>query len=168
MNKIIGTGVCCLLALAAAGCFGFERKSTVTAPTATGISALLGNWSSSGIIPASNSCSDFKWSVTEQTTNTAGGTFSATCANDVKLSGTAQGALSGSVINWTADGTATAAGLGVLPVFPDGHGRARRRLHSRAVLRRHLRGPRQRSGNPPQTVERATDAYARASAVCAL
>jgi hypothetical protein len=111
MKRVLGPGVCCLVALAAAGCFGFERKSTVTAPTATGVSALLGNWSSASVIPSPASCSDFKWNVTEQTTNTARGTFSATCANDVKLAGTAQGTLSGSVLNWTAEGTASAASL---------------------------------------------------------
>lgn len=111
MKKIVGLGMCGAVAMAAAGCFGFERKSTATAPTASGLSALLGSWTSSNIVPSPGSCTDFKWNVTEQTTNSAGGTFSATCAGDLKLSGTAQGTLSGSVINWTAEGTANAAGL---------------------------------------------------------
>lgn len=111
MKPTVWLSVCCLAAAAAAGCFGFERKSTVTAPSTTGISALMGNWTSSNLIPAAASCSDFKWSVTEQTANTARGSFSATCANDLRLSGTAQGTLTGSVIKWDADGTASAAGL---------------------------------------------------------
>src|SRR5688572_17532195 len=95
-KKILALTVCGVLSAAASGCFGFERKSTVTAPTATGVAALVGNWTSSNVLPSPSGCSDFKWNVTEQTTNSARGAFSATCANDLKLSGTAQGTLSGS------------------------------------------------------------------------
>ena len=99
------------VAAAAAGCIGYESKSSVTGPTATGISALLGNWSSSNLIPSPNACTDFKWNVTEQTGNSARGSFSATCANDLKLTGTAQGTLSGSTIDWSAQGVANAPGI---------------------------------------------------------
>jgi hypothetical protein len=72
----------------------------------------MGNWSSSNIIPTANACSDFKWNVTEQTAATAKGAFSATCAGDLKVAGTAQGSLSGAnTIAWSAQGTATAPGL---------------------------------------------------------
>lgn len=99
------------VAASAAGCIGFERKSSVTGPSATGISALLGNWSSSNLIPSPNACTDFKWNVTEQTATTAKGSFSASCTGDLKLSGTAQGTLSGGGISWTAQGIGTAPGL---------------------------------------------------------
>jgi len=95
--------------MTSAGCFGFDRKSTTTGPTASGVAALLGNWSSASVIPSPNGCSDFKWSATEQSANTARGTFSATCAAGVKLAGTAQGTLSGSTVDWAAEGTASAA-----------------------------------------------------------
>jgi hypothetical protein len=111
MKHILTLCACVAVALAATGCFGFEHKSTVTAPTGSGVAALLGNWTSSNIIPSASACTDFKWNVTEQTGNSASGSFSATCANDLKLTGTAQGTLSGSLVNWTAQGTATAAGL---------------------------------------------------------
>lgn len=111
MKNILTLGVSVVIALSAAGCIGFEHKSTVTAPSASGLSALMGSWTSSNIIPSAANCTDFKWDVTEQTANSARGAFSATCANDLKLSGTAQGTLNGSLVNWSADGTATAAGL---------------------------------------------------------
>jgi hypothetical protein len=112
MNKTLCLGAGCLLAVVTAACFGYERKSTVTQPTgSTGVAALLGNWTSASVVPSPSTCTDFKWNVTEQTTNTARGSFSATCANDLKLSGTAQGTLTGSIINWSAQGTATAPGL---------------------------------------------------------
>lgn len=111
MKTTLWLSVCGVVAMAAAGCIGVERKSTVTGPTASGISALLGSWSSSNIIPSASTCTDFKWNVTEQTPTSVRGDFSATCGTDLRVSGTAQGTLSGSVINWTAQGTANAAGL---------------------------------------------------------
>ena len=103
--------VCLSMAASAAACIGFERTSTVTAPSAAGVGTLMGSWSSSNLVPTPSSCTDFKWNVTEQTGNTAKGSFSATCAGDLKLTGTAQGTINGSTIAWSADGLANAAGL---------------------------------------------------------
>lgn len=93
-----------------AACLGFEHKSSLE-PTGTGISALMGSWTSSNLIPSPSTCTDFTWNVTQQTDATASGSFSATCANDLKLTGTAQGTLAGSGIVWSAQGNATAPGL---------------------------------------------------------
>jgi hypothetical protein len=101
------------LSVAAAGCASFEHTSTETGPSSTGIAALMGTWASasSGVVPSPSTCSDFKWSATEQTATTAKGTFSATCAGNLKVTGTAQGVLSVSVITWSAEGDATSAGV---------------------------------------------------------
>ena len=111
MRTFLTLSICGIAVLAASGCFSFERKSTVTGPAASGANALMGTWTSSNIVPSPASCSDFKWSVSEQTNNRARGAFSATCANGLKLDGTAEGTLTGSVVSWTAQGTATAADL---------------------------------------------------------
>jgi hypothetical protein len=72
----------------------------------------MGNWTSSTIIPSPSSCTDFKWNATEQTATTAKGSFSATCANDLKVVGTAQGVMnSPTTISWSGQGNATAPGL---------------------------------------------------------
>ncbi len=100
------------LAVAAAGCAGFEHTNTSTSPSATGVSALMGNWvSASSVIPSASTCSDFKWNATERTATSAKGSFSATCAGGLKAAGTAQGTLSGAVITWSAEGDATTAGI---------------------------------------------------------
>jgi hypothetical protein len=111
MKNLTQLLVCLAFAAASAACFDFERKSTVAGPSATGVSALMGNWTSSSLIPSPSSCTDFKWNVSEQTSTSAKGSFSATCANDLKLTGTAQGTLNGSTILWVAEGNATAPGL---------------------------------------------------------
>jgi hypothetical protein len=101
-----------VLAAFAAGCFNLERKSTITAPTdPQSLAALLGNWTSSSVLPSADSCTDFSWQVTEQTGNSASGTFQGTCPGGLALTGTAQGTLLGSTVTWTASGNATAPGL---------------------------------------------------------
>lgn len=101
-----------IAAASAAGCIGFEHTSTLTGPTTAGIGALMGSWSSSNIIPSAASCTDFKWNVTEQTAATAKGAFSASCAGDLRVTGVAQGSLTGAgTIAWSAQGTAAAPGL---------------------------------------------------------
>jgi hypothetical protein len=81
MKKTSALAALALAAGLAAACLGYERKSTL-GPSATGVSALLGNWTSSSLIPQPGQCSDFKWNATEQTGNSARGSFSAVCAGD--------------------------------------------------------------------------------------
>lgn len=111
MNKILQLALCIALAGASSACLGFERKSTITGPSAAGINSLMGSWSSQSLIPAPSSCADFRWDITEQTGASAKGAFSASCAGDLRLTGTAEGTLSGSTIAWSAQAVGTAPGL---------------------------------------------------------
>jgi hypothetical protein len=111
MRNRIFLAVFSMAAAAAAGCVGYERQSGSNGPSATGVGALIGTWTSSDIIPSANACSNFKWNATEQTATSAKGNFSATCAGDLKFAGTAEGTLTGSVINWKANGNATGPGI---------------------------------------------------------
>jgi hypothetical protein len=99
-------------AVASVGCFGFEHTSTPTQPTSGSASALMGTWASASVVPSASSCTDFKWNATEQTGTTAKGSFSATCANDVKVTGTAQGTLGSGTVTWSANGNAAAPNQG--------------------------------------------------------
>jgi hypothetical protein len=110
MKNLAFVAAVALVAVSTAACFEFEHKSTL-GPTTTGIGALSGSWSSTNLIPSPSTCTDFQWNVTDQTATSAGGSFSATCAGELKLSGTARGVLSGSAVTWTAQGNATAPGL---------------------------------------------------------
>ena len=103
------------LAAAASACTSYERESTI-GPSATGVAALMGNWSSANLVPSADACTDFKWNVTQQTGNTASGTFSATCTGDLKVSGSASGTLSGSTVTWNAQATASVPGLPSCPI----------------------------------------------------
>ena len=106
-------------ALTTTGCLGYERESTL-GPTSTGIAALLGSWTSGSLVPQPGQCTDFKWDVTEQTGNSARGTFSATCAGDLRLNGTAEATLVGSLVTWSAQATASVPGLANCPITLSG------------------------------------------------
>ena len=101
------------ISVAASGCAGYQSKTTTTGPTEAGVNALMGSWTSAtaSVIPAAASCTDFKWNATEQTANSAKGSFSASCAGGLKVLGTATGTLSGAVISWTANANASAPGI---------------------------------------------------------
>ncbi len=112
--------VACVAAvsIAAAGCVGFEHKSTVTSPSSAGVESLMGSWQSvadaSGLIPDPNTCTDFRWNATDRTATSAMGSFSANCRG-VVFAGTASGTLTGTTVAWGANGTATSASLPVSP-----------------------------------------------------
>jgi hypothetical protein len=110
MKTLAQVVVCLTIAVSVAACIGHERSNTPTSPSG-GSGSLVGNWTSSSLIPTPSSCADFKWNITEQVGNTAKGSFSATCANDLKLTGTAQGTINGSTIEWSATAVGNAPGL---------------------------------------------------------
>jgi len=106
-------------ALTSAACFDFS--STITAPSGTaGAAALVGGWSSAQGATAQNSCTDFKWSVTQTSGSTATGTFSAVCFGNVTISGNASGSLANAVLTWSAAATAVVPGLATCPIALSG------------------------------------------------
>ena len=98
--------------LTVAGCAGFEHQSSLTSPSSSGLSGLLGSWTSGSIIPSPTSCTDFKWNISENTGTSAKGSFSAACAGSLTFTGTAEGSLSSSgTISWTAAAVASGPGI---------------------------------------------------------
>src|SRR5262245_686013 len=108
----------CVVAIcvAAGACVGYESKTTTTGPTNSGgsgdstVAALVGTWQSvtaGNIIPSPSSCTDFKWTPTQQSPTSAMGSFSASCAGGLKASGTAAGTLSGTTVTWTGNAVAS-------------------------------------------------------------
>jgi len=95
--------------LAASACVGYENKTTAPTATSGGVEALVGTWASAStsVIPSPSSCTDFKWNPTQLTPTAAMGSFSASCAGGLKVSGTAAGTLNGTTVTWTANALAS-------------------------------------------------------------
>jgi len=98
-------------ALLSSGCFEMFNQSNMN-PNPT-VQLLGGTWTSLTANSTSliNSCTNFKWNVTEQSSNAGAGTFTATCFQTLAISGTARGTLAGATINWTATALANGAGI---------------------------------------------------------
>jgi hypothetical protein len=97
----------------AGACVQFAHQGPTSPSDLTKVLA-TGTWSSSAGVTGTldpGTCGNFAWQITELTTNSASGTFSATCAGGLTLAGTAQGTLAGSTLNWTASGTVGGAGI---------------------------------------------------------
>jgi hypothetical protein len=103
--------VAAALSVASAACFKITTSPT---PVNSTSKQLGGTWVTVESIPGATineSCTNFTWAVSEYTGQTAKGSFSARCWGSVDITGTAQGTLNGINVNWSADATATMAGL---------------------------------------------------------
>lgn len=115
MKRCVSLAVFALVASVSAGCFEFSRSaSSITAPGSSvlSVSTLAGTYRSINSIPSPDSCTNFAWSVTEKTANSARGNFSASCQNNtLAVAGTAQGTQTGNNIVFQVNATATSAGV---------------------------------------------------------
>lgn len=110
----------CLAALVGAGCSNlFNFGSTNPTPVSTQLTT--GQWSSiSSSTSLTNTCTDFRWTITEISGNTGSGTFTAKCLGTMTVSGTARGTLVGDTVTWTADGVGTTPGAPSCPISLSG------------------------------------------------
>jgi hypothetical protein len=102
-----------LAAFLTSGCFEFFNKTKVADPTDVTVTLLGGTWTTSSSTAGSiaASCTNFTWQVSEQTGNSASGTFGATCFDDLTITGTASGTLDGNTLTWNAQATMAAPGF---------------------------------------------------------
>lgn len=99
-----------LAALASTACF---KVTTSPSPLNSTSQLLGGTWITVESIPGATlneSCTNFRWAVSEYDVQTAKGTFSAKCYGQVDIAGSAQGTLNGVNVNWSATATATIPG----------------------------------------------------------
>ncbi len=100
------TSVIVAMTILLAGC---ELTTETTSPTSVSALATLLTGQLSSVAGGSDfddSCSDFTWSVSQDTATTYSGEFGATCTGGVALAGTATGVLVDDVLNVTATGVA--------------------------------------------------------------
>ena len=102
-----------LVAVLSSGCFEFFNKTKIADPSEVSVNLLGGTWATSSSTAGTllASCTNFTWQVTESSGNSGAGTFSATCFNDLQVTGKAQGTLSGTTLAWSAEATASAPGF---------------------------------------------------------
>jgi hypothetical protein len=110
-----------LAAVVSAGCSKLFGNSNPTSPSNPTVQSLAGSWSSvSSATALQNTCTNFKWNVTEISGTTGSGTFSATCYGNLTVTGSGKGSLSGTSIAWSVTGNATGAGVTTCAVAVSG------------------------------------------------
>lgn len=101
---------------------GDDKDGTPSSPTPTGsLDPFVGTFtSSSTTAPSPTSCNNVRYTVTPTSATSATITFSATCAGNVAVNGNGAGTLSGTTLNWNAQGTVSQGGLTCPFTFPSG------------------------------------------------
>ena len=108
--KLLRTALIVAIAVSSTACTDMFKNmfNSPTEPSTTSdVRSYLGTWAGSTIAPAAQSCGGLLWKITSQTGSQASGEFSATCADDVKLTGTMTATHTDTSIPWAATGTAT-------------------------------------------------------------
>ena len=108
--KVLRTALILTVALSSAACIDMFKNifTSPTEPTKTDeVRSYLGTWAGPTLAPAAQSCGSLMWKITSQTGTQASGDFSATCGDDVKLTGTMTATHGDTSIPWAVTGTAT-------------------------------------------------------------
>jgi hypothetical protein len=109
---IAALAAACLLG---AGCDVIDKLTgknpTSPSSSSAAVGDFAGTWvTSSSTLPAA-SCGAVKYTVTPATSTSANITFSATCAGNIEVNGNGTGSVSGSALDWNAQGTVTQGSL---------------------------------------------------------
>ena len=107
------------LAVLASGCSNLFNFNQDTKPTPVSTGLTTGQWASiSSATTLPNTCTDFRWNITEIAGSSVSGTFTAKCMGTMQIAGTAHGTLtSDTTVTWTANATGTTPGVpGTCPI----------------------------------------------------
>lgn len=108
--KLLRSALILTVALSSAACIDLFKNifTSPTEPTKAGeVRSYLGTWAGPTLAPAAQSCGSLIWKITSQTGSQASGDFSATCSDDVTLTGTMTATHGETSIPWAVTGTAT-------------------------------------------------------------
>jgi hypothetical protein len=115
MKRYVSLAALAVAAVVSTGCFELSREaSSILAPSTSqlAVTTLAGTYRSISSIPTADSCTNFAWTVTEKTSNSAKGNFSASCQNNtLQVAGTAQGTQTGNNIVFLVNATAVSSGV---------------------------------------------------------
>jgi hypothetical protein len=99
-----------------------DSGSTPTSPSAPCISmdVFAGTWSSTTASTPATGCGNVKYTVTPTGNASANVTFNATCGGSIGVNGSGSGTLSGSTLDWNANGLVSQGGVNCPFTFTNG------------------------------------------------
>jgi hypothetical protein len=116
------TAVLLLAGVATAGCDLLNRaKDSPTSPTPTvSLDVFAGSWTSATASTPATGCGNLKYTVTPVSASAATVTFAGTCASNIQLTGSGNGKVSGSALEWSAQGLVSQGGVNCPFAFTNG------------------------------------------------
>lgn len=97
-----------------------DSSPTTPSPTTVSLDALAGTWVTSRSATPATSCGAVKYTVTPVSATTANVTFAATCAGTIQITGSGTGKVSGSTLDWSAQGLVGQGGVNCPFTFANG------------------------------------------------
>lgn len=99
-----------------------DSGSSPTSPSSPSVSmdVFAGTWSSATASTPATGCGNVKYTVTPVSASTANVNFDATCGGNIGVNGGGTGTLSGSTLNWTANGLVSQGGVNCPFTFTNG------------------------------------------------
>jgi hypothetical protein len=125
-SHLIAPLVLAFACTAASGCDLFKKDTedsgTPTSPTPPSVSmnVFAGTWASTTAVTPPTGCGPVQYTVTPLTATSATVTFAATCAGNIQVSGTGSGQISGSSLDWSAQGLVGQGGVNCPFTFTNG------------------------------------------------
>jgi hypothetical protein len=125
-SHLITPLVLSLAFMAASGCDLFTKDTddsgTPTSPTPASVSmnVFAGTWASTTAVTPPTGCGPVEYTVTPLTATSATVTFAATCAGNIQVNGTGNGQISGSSLDWSAQGLVGQGGVNCPFTFTNG------------------------------------------------
>jgi Fe-S cluster assembly iron-binding protein IscA len=125
-SPIIFPAAIALACALAAGCNLFtdnkDSNSSPTGPSSPSVSmdVFAGTWSSTTASTPATGCGNVKYTVTPVSASTANVSFNATCGGNIAVNGSGTGTLSGSTLDWSANGLVAQGGVNCPFTFTNG------------------------------------------------
>lgn len=107
-----------------AGCDLLKRDSESKTPTSpspsVSMNVFAGTWASTTATTPSTGCGTVRYTVTPVDATTANVTFTATCAGNIQVTGNGTGKITGSSLDWSAQGLVGQGGVNCPFTFTNG------------------------------------------------
>ena len=99
-----------------------DSNSSPTSPSSPSVSmdVFAGTWSSTTASTPATGCGNVKYTVTPVSAAAANVSFSATCGGNIAVNGSGTGTLSGSTLDWSANGLVGQGGVNCPFTFTNG------------------------------------------------
>jgi hypothetical protein len=118
-------GVVAALFVLTAGCnvldkLTGDKNPTSPSPSTVSLDVFAGTWASTSATTPPTGCGNVQYTVTPVSAAEATVTFSATCASSIQVTGSGTGRVSGSTLDWSAQGLVGQGGTNCPFSFPNG------------------------------------------------